>query len=311
MFKKNDLNMNLKYLPVVNNFELSFTTHLMSKSLKFEQSQAISDKWIADAKSFILHPKSVALSNGRENAWNDGWALCLEEANDSLSIESFYPHYIRNASNDFLVNCKPSKIMFDSPELLMADLSADNILSMANSLGAECIVEIGCGTGWRLDLLRRRGWNGQLLGADFANSSKDCIAKINEITGAKIEFIKFDMLEKQRLVLPDNTLLYTYGALEQIGGMWQNFFRFCNDNQKRLKGCMHFEPFAPLYQLTNCFDKYSLAIHKAKNYLEGYLEALVCEHSIGKIDLVVTRLPLGSRFLETANYAGWRYKFNE
>lgn len=307
MFKKNELSMDLKYYPTVNNDELTFVTDSMSRSLIFEQSNAISKQWITDAKEFLLHPKSVALSAGREIAWNDGWALCLQEALESASMQSFYPHYIRNASENFLVNCVPSKIISDSPELLMADLSADNIQFMANSLGAECIVEIGCGTGWRLELLRSRGWGGRLIGGDFANSSNDCISAINKITDAKIEFIKFDMIKRQEINLPKNTLLYTYGALEQIGGKWQNFAKFCNDNKQNLSGCMHFEPFAPMYQITNCFDKYSLAIHKAKNYLDGYLESLVQEYCAGKIDLALARLPLGSKFLETANYAGWRF----
>ncbi len=311
MFKKNNLNMELKYVPIVNNRELSFITDSMSKSLKFEQSEVINKAWVADAKNFILNPKSVALSAGRETAWNNGWALCLQEACDSSSLESFYPHYIRNASDTFLVNCVPSKFMADSPELLMAELSADNIIAMASKLGAEYIVEIGCGTGWRLELLRRRGWNGGLLGGDFTDSSEKCITMINEIVDAKIEFKKFDMLENNNLSLPNNTLIYTYGALEQIGSKWNNFFKFCNENKSKLSGCMHFEPFSSLYQLTNYFDRYSLAIHKAKNYLDGYLEALIQEYCTGKVDLSVARLPLGARLLETANYVGWRHNTNE
>ena len=124
-------------------------------------------------------------------------------------------------------------------------------------------------------------------------------------TGINFEYM--DLTNPKSLEAEDKTLVLTYGALEQLGTEWSAFWNTCQDQKYKNFTYVHFEPFSSMYDLSNPLEQSMLAVHKAKNYLEGYAEHLLSAQKAGKIDLHAYRAPLGARFLETANIIVWKF----
>lgn len=275
--------------------------------LPFVQSSDITRNWQEAVSALIANPTGVARSEGRLNAWEAGWSKCVEEAlNNPHNFLSFVPHYIRESNGQYLVNALPA-VFEKNPEIEMAKAAAQMITDLAKINGASSILECGCGTGWRLGLLRQQGFKGRLIGTDWTEASKVCVQLLNDNFQTGINFEYMDLTNPKSLEAEDNTLVLTYGALEQLGTEWSAFWNTCQDQKYKNFTYVHFEPFSSMYDLSNPLEQSMLAVHKAKNYLEGYAEHLLSAQKAGKIDLHAYRAPLGARFLETANIIVWKF----
>ena len=276
--------------------------------LPFIQSAEITEDWTRAISSIISTPTGVARTKGRFDAWESGWSKCLDEAlTNPKDFMSFVPHYIKNSGGQYLVNAQPS-LFNENPEVAMAKATTQLIIDLAKVHGANTIMECGCGTGWRLALLRQHGFTGHLLGTDWTEASKHCVQLLNENFQTNLSFRHMDLTDAKPLLKDRNSMVLTYGALEQLNTEWASFWQMCENSKDKNIVFVHFEPIASMYELENPNERLMLALHKAKNYLEGYAEHLFKERDAGRIHLDEYRLPLGSRFLETANLLIWKFR---
>ena len=161
------------------------------------------------------------------------------------------------------------------------------------------IYEFGCGTAFNLVTLSEM-YNKELHGLDWAVSSTRLINEINSTLKLDIHGHVFDMFNPPQLDIPDGSLVFTWGALEQLGTRFEPFLQFLLTKKMTV---INIEPLEELYNEENPIDKMSIEYMNKRGYLKGYVKRLCELQRHGQINLEkIQRLHFGN-----VNYEGWSY----
>lgn len=257
-------------------------------------------------KDLEVNQFSVSGKN-RKNDWERGWNENLQEFKSSD-----FPSATRRPK--YLVK-NPLKRLFQNFILPADPLFEVNFYTVYRSYvfrrllaPYEHIFEFGCGTGHNLFLLGQLFPDKNLYGLDWAQSSVELVNEIGKKHNPHLRGVHFDFFEPDySLNIPPNSVFVTFNSLEQVGGNHQPFLRFVNEKKPAL--CVNSEPFVELYDDAILLDYLAAKYHRARNYLEGYLDALKGLEVAGRIVLnKIHRVHFGSFYHEGYSLAIWSPK---
>lgn len=160
------------------------------------------------------------------------------------------------------------------------------------------VSEFGCGAGQNLIALSRDAKH--LRAFDWSTLAVHHCRK----RGLQAEV--FDMFKPSADVTLHGAVL-TIHALEQLGTNWRAFLEFLLVRKPQI--CIHIEPIEELYDETDLHDFLSLAYHRKRGYLSGFLTGLRELEKWGGVELIeVQKSVFGNEYHDAYSIVVWRAK---
>jgi len=110
----------------------------------------------------------------------------------------------------------------------------------------DTIVELGCGFGYRLFMLRKRKLINKMEGFDLSESGVKACQEINNFFKCNINFYVLDLISDFDSNLLRNKTVFTYHVFEQLKHYTEKVVK--NIIKGEPKEVLHFEPINELYQ---------------------------------------------------------------
>ena len=246
-------------------------------------------EYIANFLSLIEDPKIQREKQENLVAWNRGWGenLSLIEE-EGFSEETVRPKYLRK--HKFLRFAKDI-IVSENPMLEFQLFEVVRKLLFQEFMHPyDEIHEFGCGSGGNLWLLSKLFPDKSLTGYDWAIPAVQIANKMGNDLNRKIKGRELNFFDPSiNLNFSSSSALVSIHALEQIG----------NSHQKLLKAILrakpsivvHYEPIMENYDINNCFDFLAMKYSRKRNYLEGYLKALIKAENEGLLQIIQSQRP--------------------
>lgn len=240
------------------------------------------DACIRECVRVLLDPNVEISGAHRLEKWEKGWGENLKALKVGKE-KALLPLYFKK---DEIVRwrqkwIKPLNPGFDFSVLsIILEWLFEKYASQADS-----IYEFGCGTGHHLLRLREFNRTAKIYGLDWAEASQKIILEMIEkgiaqnTYGKKFDFFNPD----ESFSLDKKSVVYTVGALEQVGERHENFLKYLIKNKPKI--CFHIEPIAELLDPNNLLDFLSIEYFKKRNYLSNFLTRLRALESEGKIKI--------------------------
>ena len=240
----------------------------------------------------------------RKARWESGWSENLEGfIKSGFDLTELLPKYY-----------KPGEIMRWNGEYLLPlegkfEVYIFTILRLwlfnTYFRTVSHVYEFGCGTGHNLVVLRNLFPEKQLIGLDWAQSSQETLALLNQKLGLGVEGGVFDMFTPDASfpIVPHGGVL-TMGALEQLGSSYLPFVEFLL--QKKPAICVHVEPIFELYDQTKLFDYLGASYHQKRGYFKEFLTTLRTLEAQGVIEILKIRKTLGSMCSDGYTMIAWK-----
>jgi hypothetical protein len=253
----------------------------------------------------IQSDKQIIGSDERQMEWNRGWS---ENLNNFISsggnLDALVPKFIRENQpiryrGDYIIPYNP-KFEYDYMTVFRIWLFQKYLP------GFRKIYEFGCGTGLNLVLLATLFPDKEFHGLDFVQSSANLVNKIGESRNWNIKGHLFDMINPdETFTLDRDSAVFTFGAIEQLAGKFENFILYLLRNKPGL--CFHVEPTVELYDENRLFDHLAITFHRKRGYTEGLLPYLRRLDEQRKIKILkIKRLFFGSLYMEGYTYFVWQ-----
>ena len=241
----------------------------------------------------------------RVNDWIRGWAENSHELSVTNNFNSLIPKYFGKFpyvrwKQHFI---KPVNRSFEYN--MVKILQYWIFEKLFNS--ASAIYEFGCGTGHNLFRAQEINPKANVYGLDWAESSQDNINKINKLFTKDFGCHKFDFFNiDNEYNLENNSGVYTFAALEQVGGSHVDFIEYLIKQNPSV--CVHIEPIGEMLNPgSNFIDYLSVAYFKKRNYLDGLSNTLQNMQASGKIEILQQqRSFIGSLFVDGYSIIAWR-----
>ena len=254
----------------------------------------------------ILTDKQVIGSSSRTDVWLRGWSENLDKYTTTKDNLSLIPKFIRPGKpiRFFRKYIKPENEMFELDYFtIYRQWLYEKYFHDYNN-----IYEFGCGTGFNLLALSNIYPDKKLFGSDFVKSSVDLVNLVEKNNNINLEAEIFDLINPNfDYEIRDNSLICTFGAIEQINSKFDKFIQFVM--QKKPSLVIHTEPVIELYDKSNLNDFLAFSFQSKRGYTSNYLPYLEQLNEKGKIDLIkVKRLEFGSTMMEGFNLIIWSPK---
>lgn len=236
--------------------------------------------------------------------WNEGWGAHLGNVSKDFRPADIVPGYFGKYptlrwQQEFIA---PLHKEFEYRSLaVIEDWLFDKYLR-----NVDHAYEFGCGTGHNLFRVRDVNPHAQLWGLDWAPSSQQILARLNELGIDKNLYGRhFDLFAPDdALTLAPGSAVVTVAALEQTGDRFRPFIDYLLRQKPAL--CIHIEPIAELLDPHNLLDSLSLAYFRHRNYLSGFLEHLHLEGAAGRLKIeMARRTSIGSLFIDGYSVVVW------
>tara|TARA_R100000030_G_scaffold87008_2_gene70565 strand:+ start:886 stop:1809 length:924 start_codon:yes stop_codon:yes gene_type:complete len=287
------------------------TANLKSKILEcdfsYEELETSErDYLISDIIKFLLDDFVIRAGEHRAKDWDQGWSENYTEFSTTGTLESLVPKYFG----------KYKYVRWQSEWI--KPVSQDFEYNMARVLqywlfekffkNSDYVYEFGCGTGHNLLRVKEINSHAELCGLDWATSSQDSITEINEKLGTNISSKNFNFFDFDKSYqLQQNSGVYTFAALEQIGDKYHDFVNFLVNNQPGV--CLHVEPMGEFLEEQNLCDFLSIKYFEKRNYLNGFMKHLEQLESNGKIEIIYKKKSfIGSLYINGYSIVAWRIK---
>ena len=242
----------------------------------------------------------------RLNAWNNGWGENRDQLKKDLSFESLIPKYFGKLpyvrwKQNFV---KPASENFEYN--MVQVLQYWLFEKFLSSVGT--IYEFGCGTSHNLFRANQTNPKAEIWGLDWATSSQETINFINENLNLHFNSHKFDFFNiDQNFNLNENSGVYTFAALEQVGANHRNFINYLIEQKPSV--CLHVEPIAEMIDDENLNDYLSVQYFKARGYLSSFYDYLSDLESKDKIEILMSKPSfIGSQYINGYSIVAWRPK---
>ena len=255
----------------------------------------------------IISDKQIIGDISRTQVWENGWKENLDSYNSNpQDFETLIPKFIRPGKpiRFFRNYIKPDNEMF---ELDYFSIYRQWLFEKYFN-DYDNIYEFGCGTGFNLLELSKIYPNKSLYGSDFVQSSVDLVNLIGKKNSINLQSELFDLINPNfEYEIKPNSLICTFGALEQIDSKFENFLKFIFEKKPSL--IIHTEPVLELYDTNNFHDFLAYSFQKKRGYTNRYLPYLKNLSENNQIDLIkVKRLEFGSTMMEGFNLIVWKLK---
>ena len=263
------------------------------------------DNIIIKILEYIDQDTQKIASSERTNVWHNGWQENLDAfIRNNGDLELLTPKFVRPNQP---LRWEQGYIKAEDPwmELRFYEIFRQWVFKTYFS-DVDNTYEFGCGTGYNLVALSKLFPNMNLYGSDFVQSSVDLVNNISAVHFLNVAGYLFDMIKPDSSIkLKKNSGVYTIGAIEQLGGKFNNFIHYLIDNKPKI--VVHIEPTIELYDLNILEDYLAYKFHKKRGYTIGllpYLQQLDREKII-KLEKV-QRTYFGSLYMEGYNLIVWR-----
>lgn len=274
-----------------------FGYHILEDSQK--------DSVILDVLKRIESDQQKIAAEGRRNAWENGWAENLQAFEASgHDLNTIVPKFIRPGQ---IVRLNRQYVKPTNPTF---ELDYLNVLCQwlfpKYLTDATDIYEFGCGTGMNLVTIARLFPGKRLHGLDFVQSAVALVNRIGTVYRWNITGHLFDMMKPDEgFAMAENSVVLTFGSIEQLAGKFENFLQFLLSRSPAL--CISVEPTIELYDDENLLDYLAIKFHRKRGYSENYLSRLRELESEGKVEIMkAKRLQFGSKFMEGYSCLIWR-----
>lgn len=241
----------------------------------------------------------------RKADWERGWEENLREFIDSgYDFGKLVPKYFKK---NVPVRLNGDYVMpVDSDFVLNCTKVFRNWLFGKYFKGVNSIYEFGCGSAAHLAFLATIYPDKKLYGLDWARPSQEIIRLLAEHYGWKIEGHYFDIFAPDpNLHLDVNSVVFTFGAMEQVGTQHEVFLQFLLRESPFL--CINVECLLELYNPSYLTDYLACKYHERRNYLRGYLTRLRELESEGHIEILKTHHQrFGNIYNDSHSYVIWK-----
>ena len=270
-----------------------------------ELSKEEHDNIILEILKKIDEDNQKIASDGRQEIWEKGWNENYNNfVNNNYNIDSLIPKFIRPNQlirlNRRFINPSNKFFEYDFFRVFRHWLFKKYFSEFDN------IYEFGCGTGMNLVELSNIYPNKNLYGSDFVSSSVKLVNKISQVYELNLKSFQFDMINPNYdFKIDSNSIVYTIGALEQLGSQTESMLEYLLNNKPKL--IIHIEPTVELYDKNNLIDYLAIKFHKKRGYTEGYLPKLKRLEREGTIKIIkIKRLEFGSLYMEGYTLYIWK-----
>ncbi len=252
----------------------------------------------------VLNQPLEVSGPARKARWESGWSENLEGFIQSeFDLTELLPKYYKSGeimrwNGEYLLPLE-GKFEVQFFTLLRLWLFSTYFSAVSH------VYEFGCGTGHNLVILRNLFPKKQLIGLDWAQSSQETLALLNQKIGLGVEGEIFDMFTPNASfpIAPQGGVL-TMGALEQLGSSYLPFVEFLL--QKKPSICVHVEPIFELYDQTQLFDYLGASYHQKRGYFKDFLTTLRKLEAQGVIEILKIRKTLGSMCSDGYTMIAWK-----
>lgn len=288
----------------------------MSKSFRFFMKQhdfrysvlrnEDRDKIVLDVLQRIELDQQRVGSKERTAVWQKGWQENLQAFRRSrYDLKALIPRFVRanrvmRLNGQYVVPVSPT-FEWDFFCVFRHWLFEKYLKD------AKTVYEFGCGTGLNLVALAKLDPEKELHGLDFSSPSQKILRKIRDVFGFNIIGHFFDMKKpKDSLCLKPNSIVLTFGAIEQLAGAIGPFLKYLKKNSPAL--CISMEPILELYDPNNLLDYLAIKFHTRRGYTGNYLAQLKDLENNGQVKILkVKRLFFGSTYMEGFSLVVWKY----
>ena len=225
--------------------------------------------------------------------WELGWRAALDKFRANPCEESLVPDFIRDLPVRHRGGFYRGLSELDYVRKMQEWLSQQFI-------DCATVYEFGCGTGFNLVALSH------LLPADFCGFDRSkCAVQVVREASAKLDLPIgadcFDMLKPSPYLIPPNTGVFTFGAMEQLGD-FKPFLNYLIEAKPKV--VCHIEPISELLDPNNLVDWLSLKFHEKRGYTVGMVPYLNTHPGVEVVS--VERSYFGSLMLESYARVVWR-----
>jgi len=246
----------------------------------------------------------------RQKVWEKGWGQNLSDVlTEGLSSKTLLPYYYRNGVSVMRYKGKfilPEDDNFETKFLSIIQL----VLSTKYFKNFNDIYELGCGPCHNTFEFALKTKNKNYFVTDWASPSLELgniIEKNKSKLGLETHTFKsnfFNLFKPdQSYKLKPNSILLTFGSMEQLGGDIQDLLDYflnqeCND-------FIHIEPIMELYNRDTEIDDLAFRYAEKRNYLVGLLPKLLELEKEGVIKINCCNKMIGSGFHDGWTFLKW------
>ncbi len=280
---------------IINNVDFSYYV------LEGEEKE----KAILDELKRIDGDTQVIAAPKRTEVWEKGWnenLVAFRGSNWDLEalIPKFYRKDIPLRLNQKFIKSSNERFEYDFFRVFRMWLFKTYFSEVDN------IYEFGCGTGYNLVEMAELYPDKNMTGFDFVPSVIELLEEIHihkkkNITGAFFDMVHPDF----SVAIKPNSAIYTFGAIEQLGGQINKLFEFFLEKEPVI--CVHMEPVVELYDEDSLIDYLAKKFHRKRGYTEGLLPLIQKLQEEKKAEILkVKRLYLGNYNMEGYNLIVWK-----
>lgn len=228
---------------------------------------------------------------GDKARWDKGWGENLSEYLKTGDAESLVPKYVLRGT--------PMRLFGELVQPLDARFEFNWLRVYQEWLFEQfrpfdAIYEFGCGSAYNLSLLKKKYPEKRIVGLDWSQPAVDICTKIG------IEGRRFDFFNPTDVPIQPNSVVLTFGALEQTGERAGPFIEWLAAKKPAL--VVFSEPIVEWYDGANMQDALAAVINEKRNFLRG-LPAMV-KAAGGKV-VRERRTGIGSILLEGYSQLWW------
>ena len=243
----------------------------------------------------------------RINVWEKGWKENCDEIASNKNFDSLIPKYFGKFPyvrwEKEIIKPLNKDFEYNMVQVLQYWLFEKYFSHVDN------IYEFGCGTGHNLFRASEVNPSANIYGLDWAKSSQDTLREINKVFDKNFNYHNFDFFNIDTdFKISENSGIYTFAALEQVGTNHKNFVDYLIENNCRI--CLHIEPISELLDYENDInDNLSVKYFKARNYLNSFYKYLCELESQNKIK-ILQKTPsfIGSQYINGYSIVAWEIK---
>ncbi|MAE82857.1 MAG: hypothetical protein CMB80_08995 [Flammeovirgaceae bacterium] len=258
------------------------------------------EKLISSCIEKLFNDKQKIAAPERERVWYEGW-----KENHDLLIKSddianaILPKFIRESEIIRIDGrfCYSENKQFEKYFL-------DCLLSFLYYNFCDEhdeIHEFGTGSGYNIFKFSQEDDKKNYYGYDFVQSSVDCLNGLHKKTGISFTGFKYDFLKPKEVRFGNNAVAFTFGALEQTGGNFQDFINIlAHSNVKKV---FHIEPTVENYFNDTIEDTLARIFHLKRGYSTGLKDYLISNPNISF--KYCRRIGFGNKMMEGYNLYLW------
>jgi hypothetical protein len=263
------------------------------------------DRVILDILKKIDTDQQVIASPERAEVWQKGWQEIYDGfVKSGNNLDNLIPKFIRPNQP---IRLNQQYIIPNNPNFELDYFRVfRRWLFKKYFEDVNCIYEFGSGTGFNLIELARLYPEKTLYGLDFVSPAVNLVNRIGEVHRFNMKGILFDMIKPDTsLKIEKGGAVYTFGALEQLGGKFEAFLQYILEQSPEI--VINLEPTVELYDENHLVDYLAIKFHRKRGYTENYLPSLKKLESEKKLSILkVKRLFFGSQFMEGFSYMIWK-----